>query len=277
MIINKSNFYFDGLGLPEVCPVCGGDIVIQENGEVKCANPLCTSKIAHKIEKFFDVFEIKGAGPAYFEAASKDCKGLEDFFEAITKSDKESCKWAGGVNGTKIYTKVNKVLSKDVKVSDYIAIFDIEDVGRRRIEQIQKNSNNYDINFFLKQGNYTQYIGEGIKDTMATKIYEGIKKALPEILSCMEFFKIADAAPVKKEGGVLSGMSFCFTGAAVRPRKELEKLVVDNGGTLASVKKGLSYLVTDDTESGSSKNVKAKQLGTPIITSTEFLKLVGEA
>ena len=157
-----------------------------------------------------------------------------------------------------------------------MAIFDIEDVGRRRIEQIQKNANNYDINFFLKQNAYHQYIGEGLKDTMAVKVYEGIKTALPEIKACLKFFKISGKVTEKKEG-VLSGMSFCFTGAAVRPRKELEKLVVDNGGTLASVKKGLSYLVTDDTESGSSKNVKAKQLGTPIITSTDFLKLVGEA
>lgn len=276
MIINKSKYYFDGLGLPEVCPVCSGDIVIQENGEVKCANPLCSSKVAHKIEKFFDTFEIKGAGPAYFDAASKDCKGLEDYFNSITKNDKDSIKWAGGVNGTKIYEKVNKVLAKEVKVSDFLAIFDIEDVGRRRIEQIQKNANNYDINFFLKQSKYHQYIGEGLKDTMAVKVYEGIKTALPEIEACLKFFKISGKAVEKKEGA-LSGMSFCFTGAAVRPRKELEKLVVDNGGTLASVKKGLSYLVTDDTESGSSKNVKAKQLGTPIITSTDFLKLVGEA
>lgn len=60
------------------------------------------------------------------------------------------------------------------------------------------------------------------------------------------------------------------------PRAKLEAMVVENGGTNSAVKKGLTYLVTDDTESGSAKNVKAKELGIPVITSTEFLKLVQE-
>ena len=42
-----------------------------------------------------------------------------------------------------------------------------------------------------------------------------------------------------------------------------------------SVTAGLDYLVTNDTESGSSKNRKAKQYGTQIINEDEFLMMVG--
>ena len=43
------------------------------------------------------------------------------------------------------------------------------------------------------------------------------------------------------------------------------------------VNKGLTYLVTNDTASGSSKNRKAKELGTKVINEQEFLKLVTNA
>ena len=47
------------------------------------------------------------------------------------------------------------------------------------------------------------------------------------------------------------------------------------GGTCkSSVTKDLSYLVTNDTSSGSSKNVKAAKLGIPIINEEEFLAMV---
>jgi DNA ligase (NAD+) len=42
----------------------------------------------------------------------------------------------------------------------------------------------------------------------------------------------------------------------------------------SSVVKGLSYLVTNDPLSGSSKNKKARELGIPIIDEDDFLNLI---
>ena len=58
-------------------------------------------------------------------------------------------------------------------------------------------------------------------------------------------------------------------------RAEAEKKVKALGGTTkSSVVKGLSYLVTNDTTSGSAKNVKAQSLGIPVINEEEFLKML---
>ena len=58
-------------------------------------------------------------------------------------------------------------------------------------------------------------------------------------------------------------------------RQDAEQLVKQNGGTCkSSVTKDLTYLVTNDTTSGSSKNVKAAALGIPVITEEQFLKLL---
>ena len=58
-------------------------------------------------------------------------------------------------------------------------------------------------------------------------------------------------------------------------RADAQNLVKEKGGTVkSSVVKGLSYLVTNDTASGSSKNKKAAELGIPVIDEDEFLKLL---
>lgn len=65
-----------------------------------------------------------------------------------------------------------------------------------------------------------------------------------------------------------------FTGAMDYKRSDLEKMVVDNGGTVSSVKKRLTFLVQADPSSTSSKSVKAKSLGISIISPEEFLEMV---
>ena len=58
-------------------------------------------------------------------------------------------------------------------------------------------------------------------------------------------------------------------------RKEASILAERNGFEVkSSVTKGLTYLVTNDPNSGSSKNEKAKKLGTVVIGEEEFLKLM---
>ena len=57
-------------------------------------------------------------------------------------------------------------------------------------------------------------------------------------------------------------------------RSEPEAKVISLGGEIKNVTKGLTYLVTNDTESGSAKNKKAKELGVFVINEEEFKKLI---
>jgi DNA ligase (NAD+) len=77
----------------------------------------------------------------------------------------------------------------------------------------------------------------------------------------------------------ISGKSFCFTGSlSTMKRSEAEERVRALGGSAKSgVTKDLDYLVTNDPESGSAKNRKARELGVALITEEEFVKLVGLA
>ena len=58
-------------------------------------------------------------------------------------------------------------------------------------------------------------------------------------------------------------------------RSELQKIVKSYGGIVqSSVSKETDYLITNDTESSSSKFKKAQQLEIPIISEDKFFKLV---
>jgi DNA ligase (NAD+) len=60
-------------------------------------------------------------------------------------------------------------------------------------------------------------------------------------------------------------------------RKEAQAMVIAAGGVVKdSVGAGLTYLVTNDPNSGSSKNEKAVKYGTKLITEEQFVKLIGE-
>ncbi|WP_314344275.1 BRCT domain-containing protein, partial [Oribacterium sinus] len=53
-----------------------------------------------------------------------------------------------------------------------------------------------------------------------------------------------------------------------------EEIRKAGGQSSSSVSQNTDYLINNDSTSGSSKNKKAKELGIPIITEEEFLKLL---
>jgi DNA ligase (NAD+) len=78
---------------------------------------------------------------------------------------------------------------------------------------------------------------------------------------------IGIAAPLPSSALPLRGRSFCFTGDLLSmKRKEAgEKLKAPGASVKTSVVKDLSFLVTNDPESKSAKNVKARKLGVALI------------
>ena len=115
---------------------------------------------------------------------------------------------------------------------------------------------------------------EGLGSIKAAKILTGLGGRMPEIQRLAE---VGVVPVMPEEGGPLAGLSFTFSGAQNRPRKELQAIVENNGGTVRSaVTKGLTYLVLADPESTSSKAQKARKLGTQIIDGNRFEEIVKE-
>lgn len=77
----------------------------------------------------------------------------------------------------------------------------------------------------------------------------------------------------------IEGMTFVITGrlsSAWESRKEAQSYLEEYGAKLgSSITKQTDYLVTNDTNSGSEKNRKAKEVGALIITEEEFNEMIG--
>jgi len=74
-----------------------------------------------------------------------------------------------------------------------------------------------------------------------------------------------------------AGMNFVITGSLnhFTNRKELQELIESKGGkAVGSVTSKTTYLINNDVKSTSSKNKKARDLGIPILSEEDFLKLL---
>ena len=79
--------------------------------------------------------------------------------------------------------------------------------------------------------------------------------------------------PIQGKTFVVTGKVFHFSN-----RDELKEFIADRGGKVTgSVSAKTDYLINNDVTSTSSKNKKAAQLGIPILSEEDFLKLAGEA
>ena len=254
--------------IPTICPVCGGKVVVNESGIPTCINNLCPRKVSHRFAKMFDILGIKGAGDAFISYMEEHGITVSDFFEIIARKDEETLnRFAGNINGGKILKQMINVLSKPISTAKFLALFDYKGFDEKKLKLIGKPLDEmYNLTFddLMKI--------DGFAEKTANLFLSFMHDCKEEIEYIKHYFIIKDAVV---SNGKLNGLSFCFTGAACRPRKELQMLVEENGGIVKSgVAKGLNYLVSDDKNSGSSKMVKAKSLGITLISSEEFLKMI---
>lgn len=261
------------LGLPVSCPECGADIEVQENGQVRCVNPNCKKKVLHKYINFFKTLEIDSAGEAFCSAAASEGNTIKFLIDKGLADPDAYVKFAGGINGNKVAASLKVKLSEPISAAKFISLFDLEGFGEKKLDKVE------DVLLKILDGKdaFVKDLAskEGWAETSANDFMQAFAEVKADIMQCKDFFDIGSTAVA---GGKLEGLSFCFTGKAEAidgGRKACEKLVKDNGGIVASgVSKTLSYLVTDDTESGSAKNEKAKQLGIPVITSFQFADML---
>ena len=277
-----ANYITKNLKLPTVCPCCGGDLTVTQSGFVECQNITCLNKVKHMFAEFFSKLEIEGAGEGFIETLSKsDFKTIKD---VVTADRKEFQNIISSVNGLKIHDNMMAALAKPMTLAKFVSLFDLRGFGEKKfldLDQLEPFKGVYEdpeavlagvTMDALKKHHPASMVSEDVIQKFAFEF--ALKRE--DMINCLKtgLFKIAPAEVKEVKDGKLSGKSFCFTGAMDYKRSDLEKMVVDNGGTVSSVKKGLTFLVQADPSSTSSKSVKAKSLGIAIISPEDFLEMI---
>ncbi len=257
---------------PTSCPSCGAKL-ITDNKFLKCPNiKNCPAQILGSLKLFCDTLEIKGISEKTIAKLyhEKLLRLPGDFYD-LKVSDFENLVGLGTKSGNNIIKEI-----QNKKILNLRQIFDaaiIPNFSSQRI--IQLINAGFDTSEKLLNITIDQLESlPGIQITLAKKIYQGIQDRKDFITSILNHVETLHATSLPKESRKLKDLSFAITGSLTKPRKEIEDQIISLGGQISSsVTKNTDYLITNETESNSSKFINAKKFGTKIITESEFTKL----
>ena len=258
--------------IPTICEVCNTNL-INEGTRLYCPNEACPKRIYHRLVKWINKLNVKHFSEKLM------LKPLFDTGKVKTIADLYNLKIPHltqfeGVKETSAKKALDNLFAvKNVPLARFIGGFDIENIGEDLTQRVVDAG--YDLLEKIKDASIFQLSQvDGFAEITAQYLIEGVNNLYPQMKDVLNTNKIT-IEEVKKTGGKLDGMTFCFTGKLeTMKRAETEQLVRDHGGQAKSgVVANLSYLVTNSDEP-TVKYMKAQKQGTKIIKEEEFFKMI---
>ena len=270
------------LPIPEHCPACHEETKIVQDKEAKmlyCENPHCPAKRIKQFALFVsrDALNIEGLSEMTLEKfiAKGFIQEFPDLFSL--KEHKEEIIAMEGF-GQKSYDKLieNAEKARETSLARLLYGLGIGGIGASNARVLSEAF--HEDAEELSRAELSEVVSiKGIGPILG----ESIVRYFKEEENCRLFRKLLSILHLHKEeraeNAALSGKVFVITGSLVhfQNRKELEEEIRKAGAsTASSVSKNTSYLINNDKNSTSSKNKKAKELGIPILSEEDFLKLL---
>ena len=269
--------------IPKVCPVCGGATEIRSISNAKalyCTNPECQAKQLKSYALFVsrDALNIDGLSEATLEKfiARGFIHDFVDLFH-LEQHREEICEMDGF--GEKSYNNLIASVEKarETTLPRLIYGLGIANIGLANAKLICKEIGHNPERVMdltaedlaaidgigdVIAGNYVAYFSDAEHRELFEKLLKEVK--LPE-----------EQEDVGEQ--TFAGMNFVITGSVEHfaNRNEVKALIESKGGKVTgSVTSKTNYLINNNVESTSSKNKKAKDLGIPIITEEDFLRML---
>ncbi len=272
--------------IPKICPVCGGGTEIRQVDEVRslyCTNPDCQAKKIKSFTLFVsrDALNVDGLSEATLEKfigagfihEFADIFHLEDHRDAIVQME-----GFGQKSYDNLIASVKK--ASHTTLARVIYGLGIAGIGLANAKVLCRKFR-FDLDA-MRRASYEELVAaDGIGDVLAGAWMEyfGNQENNERVDRLLKELELEQETAVSEEDAVLAGKTFVITGSLEHfsNRKALQELIESKGGKAAgSVSAKTSYLINNDTASNSSKNKKAKELGIPILSEEDFLKLLEE-
>ncbi|WP_337636152.1 NAD-dependent DNA ligase LigA [Clostridium sp.] len=271
--------------IPEACPVCGGQTEVRQLNDVKslyCTNPDCQAK---KIKSFTlftsrDALNIAGLSEATLEKfigvgmihEYADIFHLDRHQEEIVEMD-----GFGQKSYDNLIAAAEKASHTTLPRMVYgLGVAGIGLANAKMICRYFKNDFEAMRHATVEELVEIDGIGEVLAQAWAAFFSDGKNNAIVDHLLAELTFEAGDEESSEGADEAFAGMNFVITGSLehFKNRKELQELIERRGGKVTgSVTSKTNYLINNDVASSSSKNKKARELGVPILSEEEFLKL----
>jgi len=258
---------------PVNCSVCGSALV-DSGTRLYCPNTGCAKRLLHRLEKWISVLDIRELGDKLIRQLfdKERVRRIADLY-TLTAGELADYERMGELSAAKVVRHIQT--KRELSLAAFVAGFDLEGVAETTMDKVA--SAGFNTMEKLRKASAEDLAGVyGLGEITAKVIVEGLAETAAEMDAVLASGVISIAPPPSEESQPMRGLSFCFTGelASMKRSQAEEKIKTLGASAKSSVVKGLSYLVTNDPESGSSKNKKARELGIPIINEDEFLALL---
>ena len=269
--------------IPQECPVCHGKTEIRQVSDTKalyCTNEDCGAKHLKAFALFVsrDALNVEGLSEATLEKfiAKGFINSYSDMFHLERYAD-EIQSMEGF--GEKSYVNLQKSVEKArvTTLPKLIYGLGIANIGLANAKVICKEFH-YDIEkmIHLTEDDLNAISGIGPVIAKAYVEYFANEKHVEELRRLLAELEIPQEE-INTEAQIFENMTFVITGSVEHfaNRNEVKDVIESKGGKVTgSVTAKTNYLINNDVNSTSSKNKKAKELGIPIITEEEFLKML---
>lgn len=275
-----------GVQYPNACPVCGGSIRVEQVNDtesVYCDNPKCNGKKLGKFSHYVSkpAMNIDGLSEATLEKFINN-GWLTDFTDLyhLNRYDKEIMRMEGF--GKRSYDKLMTAIeaSKSTTLTRLLISLGIPYIGKTASKAISNYCAgdpykfieliNDDFNW-MQLEDFGEVMSASLKDWFSDddnfKLYHCIVGHLNIQIEKVITTPVADN-PFNGKTVVATGSLQNFTRDGIG--KKLEELGAKVG---SSVSKKTDYVIAG--EKAGSKLTKAKELGVPVLTETEFMAMIG--
>lgn len=266
--------------MPKYCPVCAGGVERRESGDKKkdtvayyCVNTKCPAKNRRGMQHFVNIFEIYTVGPKILDRFQEEglISDAADLF-TLTKEDLVGLERFGEKSADNIIASIQS--HKKISLSKFLYALGILHVGEQTAEDLAVHFGS--LEKLLKATPEQINSIENIGPVVAKSVYEYLRT--PEHRFYIEKLLSVGVRPEKqtaKAVGKFTGKSFVITGTLESfSRDEAKKYIKQQGGVVSeSVSKNTSFLVVGSDPG--SKLAKAESFGVPVVSESEFKKLLG--
>ena len=269
------------IGIPHVCPACGGEANIHDMNGVEslyCENAECKAKKIKAFTHFVsrNAMNIEGLSESTLEKLIAqgvlhevyDIYRMQPYQETIVKME--------GL-GEKSYQNLQKAIAKsrNVELPKFIYSLGIPNIGLANAKMICKQ---FQYNFEqIRRAEAEELVEiDGIGDVIAIYVAEFFKEHKNNAVINQLLKEITFTKQEEEEIKIFEEKNFVITGTVSHftNREALKEFIEKRGGKVTgSVTSKTNYLINNDVLSNSSKNKKAKELNVPIISEEEFLSL----
>ena len=255
--------------VPPHCPVCGGPSS-EEGDFLYCRNRACPVQLSGSVRVWVKRLGLLHWGDALIDRltdpANPRISSVADLYR-LSVEDISECS-----SGLKFAQKCHDVLhsNKSVTLELLIASLNIPNLAvATATDIVRAGHDTVEKVLALTRDDLLKVPNVG--EVTAGQVLEGLSSKRQEMVDLAAVLSVSQ--PV---GGVLTGKSFCITGATSKPRKSIEKMIMDCGGTAkGSVGAGTSFLVTNDPDTGTSKMKSAKRHNVAVISEADLYRLMG--